>query len=259
MNFSKFTYLKEDIITSDKILWFVNNLGTPYIEYIKTDFIKNRIKEWKNTQLKILISGHSDYDINNTYLDIFDKCKNLKLWLCENKNIIHPNISSIPIGISNGTNRESLEYLYNLTSQPKKIKNIAYLNITIKTYKIERQKVIDLYANQSWVTYEPRTYLKNFYEQIYNHKFIFAPRGNGIDTHRLWEALYLKSIPIVKRTIGMEEFEDLPILFIDNWENIDEKFLNDQYEYIMNKSYNFNKLKLDYWCNKIVNILNSDG
>jgi hypothetical protein len=49
----------------------------------------------------------------------------------------------------------------------------------------------------------------------------------------------------------MEEFSDLPILFIDKWEDITEEFLLKKYEEIIKKEYNLDKLKFSYWRKKI--------
>ena len=39
-----------------------------------------------------------------------------------------------------------------------------------------------------------------FYRRILlNYMFVICPEGNGIDTHRMWEALYLRTIPIIKK------------------------------------------------------------
>jgi hypothetical protein len=55
------------------------------------------------------------------------------------------------------------------------------------------------------------------------------------------------SIPIVINTVALEEFKDLPILFIDNWEEINPEFLNEKYAEIMSKTWNMEKLKFSYW------------
>lgn len=90
-------------------------------------------------------------------------------------------------------------------------------------------------------------------DQMYSHKFVFSPRGNGIDTHRMWESLYLRSIPIVKKCLAMEQFYDLPILFVEDWDNITEDYLNNKYIEIMNKEYPLYKLNINYWLNYIYN------
>ena len=274
--FSEFVLEKDMIFTADKILNFIKSLNDPNIVYVKTDFIKDRnnllVKQsnWRDfditydlRNIKILITGHSDYDINENELDIINS-SNLKLWLCQNKNCNHPKLLSIPIGLPNlelGSEIHkisgNLDIVYNISKTKKEIINLVYLNFSSWTYPLEREKVINLYSTKNWVTCEDTIIThegrKNFLHNINNHKFVFATRGNGIDTHILWESLYLRTIPIVKRCIGMEDFNDLPILFIENWEDITEDFLNEQYEIIMNKTYNLEKLDVNYWINLIKN------
>ena len=33
--------------------------------------------------------------------------------------------------------------------------------------------------------------------RLHDYEFCICPEGNGVDTHRLWECLYLKVVPIV--------------------------------------------------------------
>jgi hypothetical protein len=46
-------------------------------------------------------------------------------------------------------------------------------------------------------------------------------RGNGVDTHRLWESLYLGTVPIVGKDSWSESLAklNLPIKFIEDWTN----------------------------------------
>jgi len=274
--FSEFKLEKDMIITADRILNFIKSLNDPNIIYIKTDFIKDRnnllVKQsnWRDfnvtynlRNVKILVTGHSDYEINKNELDILNN-SNLKLLLCQNKNYNHPKLSSIPIGLTNWQADSeihkifgNLDVVYDTSKIKKEIINLVYLNFSSWTYPLEREKVVNLYSNKNWVTYEESVMThkgrENFLQKVNNHKFVFATRGNGIDTHRLWESLYLRTIPIVKRCIGMEDFNDLPILFIENWEDITEDYLNEQYEIIMNKTYNLEKLDVKYWINLIKN------
>ena len=92
----------------------------------------------------------------------------------------------------------------------------------------------------------------NYIDKIYNHKFVLSPEGNGTDTHRTWEILYLKSIPIEKRNINNQFFTDLPICFVDDWEEITEDFLNKEYDRINSIKWNLEKLDFNYWKNKIL-------
>jgi hypothetical protein len=49
---------------------------------------------------------------------------------------------------------------------------------------------------------------------------------------------------------GFKDFSDLPILFIDKWEdylNIDSKYLEEKYNEMIDKDYNYDKLKFSWW------------
>jgi len=217
-----FTIEENELITHEKIFRFCNDKKNEILHYIKTDFIKYRngnivtINNWRDlnkqidlNNVQILISGHSDYEISNNELDILNN-NNLKIWIAQNKNIQHAKLFSLPLGLTNGEEPTDLHHLIGnlqknfclIPKTPKNITNLVYMNFSIETFPNERQKVYELYKNKSWVTndvYEiSENGIINFLNKIYSHKFVFAPRGNGIDTHRLWESLYLRSIPIVK-------------------------------------------------------------
>lgn len=51
-------------------------------------------------------------------------------------------------------------------------------------------------------------------------KFVLSPPGNGLDCHRTWEALYLGAIPIVKRASWPFAHLQLPVLVINEWEDL---------------------------------------
>jgi hypothetical protein len=83
------------------------------------------------------------------------------------------------------------------------------------------------------------------------HKFMACPEGNGIDTHRTWECLYIGCIPVMKRSVFTSFFEHLPICFVNNWEEITEDFLNKEYERISKIPWGRQELSFEYWKNKI--------
>jgi len=55
---------------------------------------------------------------------------------------------------------------------------------------------------------------RNYYKLLAEFRYVLCPRGNGIDTHRLWETLYSGSIPIVEQTEWSSYFisHGLPII-----------------------------------------------
>ena len=100
---------------------------------------------------------------------------------------------------------------------------------------------------------------EKYLEDIKMSKFVFCPRGNGIDTHRIWETLYMGSIPVVKyEEYTHSLFRDLPILFIENWSEISDVFLHNKYEEYNKKNWNLDKLKIDFWKNFILKKYNNN-
>jgi len=252
------TIKKDDIITTDK---FLNNFSK---YYYKTDVIVHKEKViWREKEhnppiknLKIIISGHSDYHITDELFDYY----NPNYWFSVNK--LSNKVFSIPIGITNYCDDSDIHKIYGnldimieIMNEPKIKKNLVFMNFNISTYPIERQHIYNLFCDKEWIskteiinTLEGR---KNFLREIHNHVFVLCPRGNGIDTHRLWETLYMGSIPIIKKNIAYEDFYDLPICLVNEWEEIDEEFLLKEQDRILNSDLNIEKLFMNYWINKI--------
>jgi hypothetical protein len=80
-----------------------------------------------------------------------------------------------------------------------------------------------------------------------------CPRGCGLDTYRMWDCLYLGCIPIVVKYEGYSDYTDLPILFVDCWKdylNLNETYLNDKWSEMLDKNYNYDKIRFSWWINK---------
>jgi len=245
-------YNINDIITTDKYLFFCNENN---ICYIKTDFFYTGYLKWRGEnhpkEIKdICVIGHSDYLVNDQISNKFNKI------FCINRYTNNPNTFGLPLGITNDCNDSSMHPIYgnkqimiDVFKEDIEKKNLAYINFNISTHS--SRILVDKFSKYNWVkkgnienTINGRS---QFLRDIKSSKFVFCPRGNGIDTHRIWETLYMGSIPIVKYENTHYLFTDLPILFIDDWHIINEKFLNDKYLEIINKNWNMNKLKISYW------------
>ena len=58
-----------------------------------------------------------------------------------------------------------------------------------------------------------------FFALVEAHPFVASPPGNGLQSHRTWEALHLGRVPVVQRTLGAMDdlYAGLPVLIIDGW------------------------------------------
>ena len=203
-----FDWQSDDIITGDKFL----SLQCNTIAYIKTDtLIYQQPIEWRGEihsarPSPVWISGHSDFPITEEVFSSYEK--NTTIWFATNKECVYDKLISIPIGITNNTEESSdhivfgnIDIMIEAKSKPKTIHNLVYMNFLIQTYPPERQSCYSTFVGKPWVTIgqsdktlESR---KKFLSEIRNHLFVLCPRGNGVDTHRVWETLYMGSIPIL--------------------------------------------------------------
>jgi hypothetical protein len=106
--------------------------------------------------------------------------------------------------------------------------------------------------NANWVTVrEAGLEFETFLEEMVSHRFVLCPPGNGIDTHRLWEALYCQTIPVALANPGMDSFRDLPILFVNSFEKLTRDFLESEYERMASAEWNWPRLFLPWWRDRI--------
>ncbi|CAF0737719.1 unnamed protein product [Adineta steineri] len=95
--------------------------------------------------------------------------------------------------------------------------------------------------------------LPSIYIRNRQYPFWLSPRGNGLDCHRTWEALYLDTIPIVWNMTLNPLFVDLPVIVINNYNELTEQFLRTKLNEIAKNKvknpsfYRFEKLRFSYW------------
>lgn len=169
-------------------------------------------------------------------------------WYGQNMGVISKKTEGIPIGLENKCwKRINIEEIA-LNSKNNKNK-LLYLNFSLHTYpgrtKIMNDMLVKGFKKNKMLTWN------EYINDLSEHKFCISPRGNGVDSHRTWECLYLGVIPIVEKSVHMSYFKDLPILFVDNYDDISVEYLNKVYNEFQNKKFNLEKLDIKYWENKI--------
>ena len=227
--------------------------GYPEIGYFKTEHLTVE----KAINSKVIVTAHSDYPCDQA---LFDKYKhpNLKRWFARHATIKNPKVEGVPVGLQEPITPVlgNTIKIFEKSQESKNNKNLVYLCWRDETFS-GRKKVRDLYKDKSWVTVDPvsreEAGFDRYLDGLYNHKFVLCPRGNGPESIRMWEALVLRSIPIVERSQAMSYFEHLPILWVDSWNTIlTESYLEEKYEEIMNKEFDLGPLTVSYWADKII-------
>ena len=184
----------------------------------------------------------------------------------ENPFINESKLFARPIGLMN--KRYHKYSIFNLMMEEKK-KNIKptkllLLSFSIKNNKIKRQQCADSFINKPYVTnnvvYQIKNFIGNvkkydrkFFNIMLDHLFIACPEGNGIDTHRFWETLYMGRYPVVLHNRVNDAFSDLPVLILNKWEDFEKEYLI-FLERIKNKEFSYKKLTQEYWVDRINNL-----
>lgn len=65
--------------------------------------------------------------------------------------------------------------------------------------------------------------VRAYHRRLRNTLFVPSPRGNGVDCHRTWEAIYAGAVPVVLRRDWTLGHLQLPVLVVDEWADAVER------------------------------------
>ena len=174
---------------------------------------------------------------------------NVVKWFLVNPLLSDDRIQGIPIGIGKDASDDvhaAKRY------SPEDKKNLLYINW--QNYTVERQQIKYYFkaANFSWSTVidEPKDF-KEYLDELSEHAFCLCPEGNGIDSYRILECIYLGVIPIVLHSPTTRYLSDLPILIVDSLSDITFENLESKYKDIKSKMESLDMADLSYWKSEI--------
>ena len=171
--------------------------------------------------------------------------------------IWHPTILSLPVGISTRLMKWLGRNPGDLLSDAVKTEELLISNSGWG----HRQKVNQgVTANfGGGVSNRFPLSLTEFVEAVLRSRFVLCPSGLGWDTSRIWETLTLGSIPIIEYSEGWHTiFDDLPVLFVTNFDEVTPALLARAYPDILAdcERFDFGKLTQQWWVSRINSLLN---
>lgn len=172
----------------------------------------------------VLYTGSSDYSIDKKHIKYLNNNKIVK-WYAHNALIQHEKLIKIPIGFSKkiGENKETIE---NLIKKRKDYNDkeddllITYMEITN-----ENRENIKHLENKSWITKINKMRFDIYINNINNYKFVLCPIGNGVDTFRFWETVFMGSIPVIESCKLNDLYEKVNCLVVNSFEDLSKKDL----------------------------------
>jgi hypothetical protein len=261
-----------------KYLLNINNYSDGFSVYVCSEllgFFIDKILSKINKRF-VLLSGDSDLTVpieainQNQFLTLLGS-PFLIVWFAQNTNLYNNSkIIQMPIGLDYHTISNNPSCSWKLPEEgslPKDQESIL-MNIPKRPFY---ERIPLIYVNFSFSS-DTKNDRKSSLQKIPNHllrinndftprtknwkltsqyAFVLSPFGNGMDCHRTWEALCLGCIPIVRAPNFSKMFEDLPVLSVRDWREVSRELLDKTINDFKNRNFNYEKLKLDFWVNKI--------
>jgi len=231
------------IITPDRVLGLSKNFISRYgvkinlspennIFFIKTDFINEFATAIlpKINYKFILLTHDSDFPIpGNT--KILENSFLIK-WLGMNVHSIHPKLQAVPIGMANEVwPHGNKQTMMKVIEENNNKTNLIYCNFDPQTNPEQRYSTIEKLRQLPFIDFDFHKHdYESYLRKVSTYKYIISPPGNSIDCHRIWESIYLKTIPICLKSIPLHYFKNEPILFLDSWEQLTYELINGRYD-----------------------------
>ena len=275
--FAQLCNKKLDIIGSDSdkyfdIKYFANLKDFDKV-FLTTNMFKNFIDK-VNINKKIIIILHcsvtgfpnefSNKD-NKNYIEFIENNKNIYKLYCINFDLKqeHFKIKPLPLGIdyhSLSNNLKPIEQENQLISIYKnsipfeKKLDLSYSFFQFQMFnrhnkdRFVAKKVLD---KVNFNVYQDKKIPREeTWKNMVKYKWIISPHGNGLDCHRTYEAIALGCIPVVKSSTLDILYKDMPIIILNDWNEISLELLKSKTREALKKSKE--TITLNYWNKKIM-------
>lgn len=191
------------------------------------------------TPPSILITHNSDGEILPRHAQWLDEGgRGVSFWLAQNATVSHPRLHPVPIGIANsmwphGDIRALARAMRRAQrKRPEPQSLFTHFNASTHASRTVAAEALRENFPAGVIDSNPSLRWRHYLKLLASHQFSACPRGNGIDTHRIWESLYLGVVPVVERTELSEHWTacGIPLVLIDAWSEVTPERLTHEAE-----------------------------
>jgi hypothetical protein len=263
-----------DLISSDRFLQLANDLNIPYF---KRDFLfrggvwrgarQNPICFGRN-ETKFVMIGHGDKPTSNATQQI---CKMLGVESIFGTNLspIEGYSKSIPLGLTNPTNETPLHQIFGEIGHFEKawvksdrvnhFDRSVLVGFSANTNKIRAKLLKMLRSNQHGLRIVHHnmefsdTGRIDYLVKSHSTSMVLCPEGNGFDTHRFWETLYMGGVPVVVANPYLDTlFDNVPCIKLKSWNDLSNTVLLESlWHEANNKEWDASFISFSYWRREI--------
>jgi hypothetical protein len=194
---------------------------TTPVFFVKTDYIDNFFSgELLPKKKFILLTHNSDHSISSSHMRYIEY-PFLEKWYAQNVNFEHQKLIPIPIGIANlEWPHGDVSVLESVMLSSLRKDRLIYANFNINTNYKQRSYCLKFIPDEY---IENNISFKTYLDHTAQSYFSICPLGNGIDSHRIWESLYLRTVPIVEDTYNIRYLQrsfNLPMILVNDWKEL---------------------------------------
>lgn len=251
-------YVLDDYVNNLEIN--IKNIQDGDVLFVKTDAIGKFFHRYYNRIDKhiIIVSHTSDFSAGPNFKKYLNGDK-IIAWFTQNPGFVHDKLVPLPIGLENVAFSPDKEVfiksldIASLIAWPNRNYSI-YINYNSKNNLQARSYLPDYYRNiniKNMLIVNNRTNFSEFMKNIGNSKYVLCPRGNGLDTHRVYESILMGSIPIVENSTLYSIYKRATVLVVDNFKSVTQHMLDNPHLYIQNMEFSRSILWTDTWIQTI--------
>jgi len=164
----------------------------------------------------VIVVHNSDENIDASY-DVIFRNPRIRAVFAQNLLSLHPQMEGIPIGLANpmfphGDIKAFYEACRHMQKRP------AIFCEGISPTHPSRESLLDTLKQLGYVNgMQERKSFPEYIKQLVNCTHVLCPRGNGVDTHRLWETIYSLSIPTLTTSENHRALSTNCAITVEHW------------------------------------------
>jgi hypothetical protein len=202
----------------------------------------------------VLFSGHTDLPIDHRHRRHLRR-RELKAWFAVNAMLEHPKLFARPFGLGVLATPEDTATLRSVQERLLPKRQLFHCQFEVARNPHERAYCLE----QTGVPLGPWVPWPQYLEEVASSYFCISPFGIGIDCVRTWEALLVRTIPVVRRSPVTDQHPDYPMIVLDDWSQFRSiDFSPELYEQTWN-DWDPDELLLERYLQRIERILQSVG
>lgn len=175
---------------------------------------------------------------------------------------------SLPLGLTSDEESSEVHHLFSNHSllsiahgqieSTKTFEGTIYANFNYATNVKKRLPLLKMLPDLPYkiINQEPEISKEgriNYLRNLRNASLVLCPEGNGVDTHRIWETLYMGGTPVVLRNPVMSSLLDLlPVIQLKSWKELQNiTQIEKRWTNIETLKWDSQMLYKNYWHKKI--------